>query len=120
MWTMLRTNADIRSLFVAQVVSYAGDWFAYVAFVGLVQDHTDAPVLVTMVYVTQALPAFLMSPVTGPTADRRDRRRVIQTASVLQSVAAAGLLLTDSSGTLWLGYVCLGVISALGAFVPPA
>ena len=73
-----------------------------------------------MVYVTQALPAFLMSPITGPTADRRDRRRVIQTASLLQSVAAAGLLLVDSRSTLWIGYLCLCLISALGAFVPPA
>jgi MFS family permease len=120
MWSMLRSNRDIRALFSAHVVSFAGDWFAYVAFVGLVQDLTDSPILVTMVYVTQALPAFLMSPITGPTADRRDRRRVIQTASLLQSLAAAGLLLVDSRSTLWIGYLCLCLISALGAFVPPA
>ena len=34
MWSMLRTNRDIRFLFIAQVVSFCGDWFAYVAFVG--------------------------------------------------------------------------------------
>lgn len=120
MFAMLRSNRDIRSLFVAQVVSYAGDWFAYVAFVGLVQDLTDAPVLVTLVYVAQSLPAFLMSPISGPAADRFDRRRIIQTVSILQAVAAAGLLLVDSRGKLWVGFACLCLISALGAFVPPA
>ena len=44
---MLRTNRDIRSLFIAQVISYMGDWFADVAFVGLVQHHTDSPARAT-------------------------------------------------------------------------
>jgi MFS family permease len=117
---LLRTNGDIRSLFFAQVVSYMGDWFAYVAFVGVVQDLTDAPLLVTLVYVAQALPAFLMSPIAGATADRYDRRRIIQTVSVLQVIAAAGLLLVNSRQTLILGFACLCAISALGAFVGPA
>lgn len=120
MWTMLRTNRDIRSLFAAQVVSFMGDWFAYVAFVGLVQDLTDAPILVTLVYVAQALPAFLMSPVAGPAADRFDRKRIIRTVSLVQTLAAAGLLLVHSAGSLWFGFLCLCVISALGSFVGPA
>jgi MFS family permease len=120
MWSMLRTNRDIRSLFIAQVVSFAGDWFAYVAFVGLVQDLTDSPLLVTMVYVAQSLPAFLMSAVAGPAADRFDRRKIVRTVSVVQAIAAAGLLLVGSAGSLWFGFLCLCVISALGAFVGPA
>ncbi len=120
MWAMLRNNRDIRALFIAQVVSYAGDWFAYVAFVGLVQDFTDLPLLVTMVYVAQSLPAFFMSAVAGPAADRFDRRRILLTVSCVQAIAAAGLLLVGSRGTLWLGFVCLCVISALGSFVGPA
>jgi len=119
-WALLRTNRDIRCLFIAQVISFAGDWFAYVAFVGVVQDHSDAPLLVTLVYVAQSLPAFLMSAVAGPTADRFDRRITIRTVSVLQAVAAAGLLLVSSADTLWLGFVCLCAISALGSFVGPA
>ncbi|MFV0307569.1 MAG: MFS transporter [Desertimonas sp.] len=120
MWAMLRTNRDLRALFIAQVVSYAGDWFAYVAFVGLVQDLTDAPLLVTLVYVAQALPAFLASPIAGPIADRRDRRAVIRTVSLGQAVAAAGLLFVDTRGALVLGFGCLCAISALGSFVGPA
>ena len=117
---MLRSNRDIRSLFAAQVVSYCGDWFAYVAFVGLVQDLTDSPLLVTLVYVAQSLPAFVMSAVAGPAADRFDRRRIIQIVSVLQAFAAFGLLVVGSRSTLWFGFACLCAISALGAFVAPA
>lgn len=117
---MLRTNRDVRALFIAQVVSFMGDWFAYVAFVGLVQDVTDAPILVTMVYVAQSLPAFFMSAVAGPTADRLDRRKIIRTVSILQAVAAAGLLFVSSAGSLWFGFLCLCAISGLGSFVGPA
>lgn len=120
MLSMLRTNQDIRRLFIAQVISYAGDWFAYVAFVGLVQDLSDSTLLVTLVYVAQALPAFLLSPVAGPAADRFDRRTIIRTVSMIQAAAAVGLLLVDSRSTLWLGFVFLCVISALGSFVGPA
>ena len=117
---MLRTNRDIRSLFIAQVVSFAGDWFAYVAFVGLVQDFTDLALLVTMVYVAQTLPAFFMSVVAGPVADRFDRRTILISVSLVQAVAAAGLMLVGSKGGLWFGFLCLCVIAALGSFVGPA
>jgi MFS family permease len=119
-WTLLRTNRDVRSLFAAQVVSYMGDWFAYVAFVGLVQDVKELALLVTLVYVAQALPAFLATPISGPVADRYDRRTVIRCVSLVQAVAALGLLLVDSAPRLWLGYACLCVISAFGSFVGPA
>ena len=57
MWKLLRTNRDLRWLFVALVVSYIGDWFAYVAFVGVVQDVSDASILVTLVPGAPAPPA---------------------------------------------------------------
>jgi MFS family permease len=120
MIAMLRSNRDIRALFIAQVVSYMGDWFAYVAFVGLVQDLTNLPLLVTLVYVCQSLPTFVATPIAGATADRYDRRSIITVISLAQTVAAAGLLLAHTRATLWIGFVCLCVISALAAFVSPA
>src|SRR5215207_9062360 len=120
MWRLLRTNRDVRCLFISQVVSYIGDWFAYVAFVGVVQDLSDRSILVTLVLVAQALPAFLVTPIAGPTADRFNRQVVIGSVSLVQAVAALVLLMVNSVGTLWMGYLCLCVISALSAFVAPA
>src|SRR3954471_1677594 len=120
MWKLLRTNADLRWLFIALVISYIGDWFAYVAFVGVVQDVSDASILVTLVLVAQALPAFLVTPIAGPIADRHNRRTVIMVVAAVQTLAALALLLVDSEATLWIGYLGLCVISALGAFVGPA
>jgi MFS family permease len=120
MWRMLRSNRDLRALFLAQVVSFCGDWFAYVAFVGLIQDLTGLALAVSLVYVAQTLPAFFTAAAAGAAADRFDRRRIIMVVSSGQALAALGLLLVRSAGTLWLGFACLCVISALGAFVGPA
>jgi len=73
-----------------------------------------------MVYVAQTLPAFFMSAVAGPVADRFDRRTILLTVSLVQAIAAAGLLVVRSHDTLWLGFACLCIISALGSFVGPA
>ena len=42
-------------------LSFAGDWFAYVAFVSVVQDIGVASILVTRIHVDQTLAAFLMT-----------------------------------------------------------
>lgn len=39
---LLRRNPDLRALFFAQIVSFAGDWFATVAMLGLVIDRTGS------------------------------------------------------------------------------
>jgi Transmembrane secretion effector len=116
---MLRANRDIRTLFIAQVVSYAGDWFAYVALLGLVKDLTDSSLLVALVFVAQVLPMFLLSPVAGAAADRFDRRKIIVAASAVQAVAATSLL-GVAAGRVWLAFAAQAAISALASFVPPA
>lgn len=119
MFSLLRRNRDIRLLFFAQVVSYLGDWFTFVALAGLVEDLTGSSFLVSMVLVAFSLPSFLMSPVAGPVADRFDRRKIVMVVSVGQAVAAACLLLVDA-GTVWLAFVAQSVITALASFVGPA
>ena len=119
MLAMLRSNRDLRTLFVAQVVSYLGDWFCYVALLGLVNDLGGSSLLVSLVFVSQTLPGFLVAAVAGAAADRFDRRRIIVTVSTVQVVAALTLL-TVGPGRLWLAFVAQAAISAFGAFVLPA
>lgn len=119
MLRMLRDNADMRRLFVAQVVSYLGDWFSFVALVGLIDDLTDSSFLVSMVVVSFSLPSFVASPLAGVIVDRFDRRRVLVIVSFVQAVAALGLLGVGAD-TVWLAFVCQSAISALAAVVKPA
>jgi MFS family permease len=119
MLDLLRRNRDFRALFCAQVVSYAGDWFATVALLGLVLDLTDSALAATLIFVAQSLPAFLMSPFAGPAADRFNRRVLMASVSALQVLAALTFLLIGHS-TVWVAYLGQGAISAFGAFFQPA
>ncbi|NCZ55050.1 MAG: MFS transporter [Acidimicrobiia bacterium] len=98
---VLRDNRDLRLLFVAQNLSFMGDWFTFVALAGLVQDVTDSALLVSLLLVAFSLPSFLASPLGGPVADRYDRRQVLIVVSVLQAIAACGLLFIGTT------HICL-------------
>jgi len=116
---VLRDNRDLRLLFVAQNLSFMGDWFTFVALAGLVQDVTNSALLVSLLLVAFSLPSFLASPLGGPVADRYDRRRVLIIVSMLQAVAACGLLFIGTTH-IWLAFVSQGLIAAFAAFVRPA
>lgn len=116
---LLRRNGDFRAVFLAQIVSFCGDWFATVAMLGLVIDRTGSDVAASAVFVVQTLPAFLLSPLAGPAADRWDRRRLMIGVSLLQAVAA-GLFLLAFHGPVAFAFVAQGLISGLGAFFAPA
>ena len=116
---LLRRNRDFRGLFAAQIVSFSGDWFATVAMLGLVIDRTGSNLAATSVFVVQSLPAFLLSPLAGPAADRFDRRNLLIVVSLLQA-ASAGLFLVALDGPVAFAFVAQGLIAALGSFFLPA
>ena len=119
MWKMLKTHADMRRVFMAQVISYLGDWFSFVAIIGLVDDLTGSKFLVSLVVVAFSLPSFLASPIAGSMADRFDRRRILVFVSIIQVVAAFGLLFVGND-TVWLAFLAQSTISALAAVISPA
>ena len=119
MWKMLKTNADLRRVFMAQVISYLGDWFSFVAIIGLVDDLTGSKFLVSLVVVAFSLPSFLASPIAGSMADRFDRRRILIFVSIIQVIAAFGLLFVGKD-TVWLAFLAQSTISALAAVISPA
>jgi MFS family permease len=116
---LLRRNGDFRAVFLAQIVSYCGDWFATVAMLGLVIDRTGSNFAGAAVLVVQSLPIFLLSPLAGPAADRIDRRLLMMVISLLQA-GAAGLFLVALHGPVAFAFVAQGTITALGTFFAPA
>src|SRR5438477_12002677 len=73
---LLRRNRDFRLLFLAQVVSFSGDWFLFVALAGLVFSLTRSPGLVAAVYAALTVPFAVFIFIGGPAASARDRRGV--------------------------------------------
>ena len=106
-------------VFGAQVVSYLGDWFAFVALAGLVEDVTDSRFLVSLVLVSMTIPGLFMSAIAGSFADRFDRRKILIVVSVLQAFATLLLLLHSTVG-IWITFVSQCLIAGLAAFVGPS
>ena len=118
--TLLARNRDFRLLFLAMVVSFAGDWFLYVALAGLVFSLTHSTALVAVQFAAMTVPFALFTFVGGPLADRLNRQTLMVTSDLLRAVLALGFFLVDRPSELWLVFVLTASIAALQAIFEPA
>ncbi len=118
--SLLGRNADFRNLYVAQLISYGGDWFLAVALFGMILDLTKSPLAVALVLVAQEVPFFFVSPIGGALADRLDRKRLMITADVVRAILCFGFLLVHGRGDVWLVFLLLAVMTSFSAVFDPA
>src|SRR5439155_628187 len=112
---LLRRNPHFRLLFLAQVVSFTGDWFLFVALAGLVFSLTHSPGLVAALYAAMTVPFTLFIFLGGPLADRLNRQALMILADVLRAALALGFFVIHRPSQVWLVYVLAGAIAALGS-----
>ena len=82
---------EFRSLWVAQVLSYAGDQFAQVAIAILVYHRTGSPFLTALTYALTYLPPIAGGPLLSSLADLFPRRRVMIVCDLLR-IGTVGLM----------------------------
>src|SRR3954465_4805648 len=107
---LLVRNPDFRRLFLASVVSLAGDWFSFVAVASLVTELTGRPGAPAFVYAATVLPVFLAAPIAGTIADRFDRKRTLVIADLVRVPIALLLCLAAWWGSTPLA---IGAVIAL-------
>jgi predicted MFS family arabinose efflux permease len=117
--SLLRRNRDFRRLYVAQLISFGGDWFLLVALYGLVLDATGSPFMASLILVSQLVPFFLMSPIAGHLADRLNRQRLMVGADVARTVLCLGFLLVGGRNLIWLVFVLQAAIAVFDAVFEP-
>lgn len=101
-------------------MSFAGDWFLFVALTGLVFDLTDSPAFVAGLFACTTVPFALFTFVGGPLADRLNRRALMVAADLVRGALALGFLFISRPSQIWLVFVLTSGISALGAVFEPA
>lgn len=116
---LLRRNGAFSRLFSAQLISFAGDWFATVAILGLALELTGSPAIASLFLAIQTAAFALASPVAGVLADRFDRRRLMIAADVARVPVALGFLLARDPGTLWIAFVAVALLSFGAAVFEP-
>jgi MFS family permease len=119
--TLLARNANVRSIWSGQVVSYLGDWFNTIAVLGLLVELTQNPASAALSIATGILPsAFAGLFIAGVVADRFDRKQVMIISDLVRAVIALAYLLVDSPGQVWLAYLATAGLSFTSAFFNPA
>jgi len=114
--SLLRRNPDFTRLYVAQLASFAGDWFATVALLGLALEVTGSAGLAALVLALQTGGFAAASPLAGILADRIDRRRLLVATDLARVPVALLFLLANDSGTLWIAFVAV-LLLAVGAAI---
>ena len=102
---LLRHNPAFTRLYAAQLISFAGDWFATVAILGLALELTGSPQVASLLLVVQTGAFAVASPIAGVLADRFDRRRLMVIADLARVPVALAFLLARDPGTLWIAFV---------------
>lgn len=114
--SLLRGNPAFARLYAAQLASFAGDWFATVALLGLALELTGSAALASMVLVLQTGGFAAAAPLAGILADRLDRRRLLVAVDLARVPVALAFLLARDPETLWIAFVAVALL-AVGAAV---
>ena len=92
-------HRNFRLFLGGQAVSLTGTWMQQVALGWLVYRLTHSAFLLGLVGFASQAPSLFVAPLAGVWADRWNRHRMIvltQALSMLQALALAGLVLTDT------------------------
>lgn len=114
--SLLRNNPPFARLYAAQLASFAGDWFATVALLGLALELTGSSALASLVLVLQTGGFAVAAPLAGILADRVDRRKLLVAADLARIPVALAFLLARDPETLWIAFAAVALL-AVGAAV---
>lgn len=114
---VIRGNRNFRNLLTGQFISELGNWFNFIAGLGLVRMVSDAsPLAAGIFFVCRLLPFAFASPIAGTFVDRFSRRQVMIVTDLARVAVALMFLLVAAPENLWIAYVATVLLSTFGAF----
>jgi Na+/melibiose symporter-like transporter len=120
--TPLARDRDFGALWLARLVSDAGDWLLMIALPVYVFALTGSTLATSAVFGAELAPALLLGSVAGVLVDRWDPRRTLITVNALQAALLLPLLAVDGRGRLWVvvavavGQSCLARLTSPASF----
>lgn len=117
---LLRENGRFRNLWGGQVVSELGNWFNFIAELGLARALSGSALSASLIVAAHWFPYCILAPFAGAIADRFPRKHLMIAADLARCVVALGFLFVTSPDRLWIAYVCAAAISVLSAFFDAA
>jgi Major Facilitator Superfamily len=118
---LLGTNRSFRRLWIGQVISELGNWFNFIAALGLVRVVSNkSPEATTILLLCRLIPFTLFAPLAGAFVDRWSRRVVMIVTDLARVAVALGFLFVRRPEDLWIAYVCTVLLSFFGTFFEAA
>ncbi|MBX7171451.1 MAG: MFS transporter [Pyrinomonadaceae bacterium] len=116
-WQLLSGNRDFRNLWWGQIVSELGNWFNFIAGLGLVRMVSHAsPEAAGILFIARLIPFAVFSPIAGTLVDRFSRRQVMIWSDLVRVLVALAFLSVTSEENLWIAYLATILLSTFGAF----
>ena len=114
---LIRENRDFRRIWLCHLISLFGDWLSYIAVSVIAVKSGGSALAVAMVIFVHSIPLALMTPISGPLADRVDRKRLLLGAYLGAALLTLGMWGAASAESVWMlqGLLFLRVcVSAIG------
>ncbi|HEX9987401.1 MAG TPA: MFS transporter [Chloroflexia bacterium] len=122
-FTILR-NRNFRNLWLGQIISQMGDYFAFLAILVVVgsfsQDVSETTQQVSIVMIASTLPRLLFGVLAGVFVDRWDRRLTMLASDLIRPALTLAMIPAFMSKNLWLMCILAFAMSAVGTFFNPA
>ena len=120
MGRLLREERDFRRVYLSQLISLGGDWFAIIPLLTLLPRLTGLGIWGALVLAADTLIFALLAPYAGTVVDRVDRRTLMVACDLASAGLIALLLLVRGDTTAWISLVAIGGVAAAKSFYAPA
>ena len=118
---LLRSNRSFRRLWWGQVISELGNWFNFIAALGLVRMVSNgAPEVTTIMLIARLLPFTIFRPVCRGICRSLVAPIVMIVSDLARIGVAFSMLLVRRPEDLWIAYISTLILSVFGAFFEAA
>lgn len=118
-YQLLKNNKSFRFLWFAQITSFMGDWFNYVALLDLVNSPSSASgetgFYTSLVLICHFLPVFLVGFIAGIYVDRYNRKWILILSDLIRAIIVLAFLFVDQQH-IWLVFVIEFLLYSVSAF----
>ena len=98
---LIRGNRNFRNLLAGQFISELGNWFNFIAGLGLVRLVSEAsPTAAGIFFIARVLPFAVVSPIAGTFVDRFSRRQVMIWTDLARVFVALSFLLVGTADAI--------------------
>ncbi len=110
---LIKGNRNFRNLLIGQYVSELGNWFNFIAGLGIVRTVTGGAVEPIMILlICRTLPWALLMPFAGTLADRVSRWKLMLFTDLVRVFLALSFTFIIEKEDLWIAYVGSVLMSA--------